>query len=265
MAENKKTLLKFNDVTMRFGGLKAVDELSFDVKENEILGIIGPNGAGKTTVFNCLTQFYKDYEGDILYRKQNDDEFLDLNTIPVNRVIDHGIVRTFQNIELVPDLSVIDNVLIGGHRQFETGVFAHIFRTGKYKREEKALKEKALDILKFMNLDTIKDIPAGGQPYGVLKRIEIARTLMSDPKLIILDEPAAGLNESETTELTRIIHEIQKTYQASILVIEHDMSFVMGICDRVCAINFGKFIAIDTPKNIQNHPEVQKAYLGEGE
>ncbi len=265
MADTKKTLLKFDHVTMRFGGLKAVDDLAFDVKENEILGIIGPNGAGKTTVFNCLTQFYKDYEGTILYRKQNEDDFIDLNTVLVTRIIDLGIVRTFQNIELVPDLSVIDNVLIGAHRQFETGVFAHIFRTGKYKKEEKNLRDKASDILKFMNLDAIKDSPAGGQPYGVLKRIEIARTLMSDPKLIILDEPAAGLNESETTELTRIIHDIQKKYQASILVIEHDMNFVMRICDRVCAINFGKFIAIDTPKNIQSHPEVQKAYLGEGE
>lgn len=264
MDKINQSLLKFEDVTMQFGGLKAVDSLSFDVKENEILGIIGPNGAGKTTVFNCLTQFYKDYEGKILYHFQG-EEFLDLNAYPVTDIIDLGIVRTFQNIELVPDLSVIDNVLIGAHTQFETGVFAHIFRTRKYKNEERTLRKKAMNILEFMNLDSIKDMPAGGQPYGTLKRIEIARTLMNNPKLIILDEPAAGLNESETRELAKIIYGIQEQYQASILVIEHDMSFVMDVCDRVCAINFGKFIAIDTPKKIQNHPEVQKAYLGEAE
>ncbi len=258
-SENK-TLLKLDSVSMNFGGLKAVDDLSLEVKEKEIVGIIGPNGAGKTTVFNCITQFYKNYEGQITLLGDNNN-YIDLKSVKVTEVIDKGIARTFQNLELVPDLSVLDNVLVGAHNQYKTGVFKHILRFPA-KKEETTIRQKALEILDFMNLTSIKDLYAGSQPYGIRKKIEIARTLMSNPKLIILDEPAAGLNDSETDELEALIYKIRDEFNTSILLIEHDMGFVMNICNRVCAINFGKFLAMDTPKKIQSHKDVQEAYLG---
>jgi len=256
-------VLKLDNVTMRFGGLTAVNQLSFSIKPKEIVGLIGPNGAGKTTVFNCVTQFYDTYEGTISFK--NDEEIVNLKDKKVTEVIDLGIARTFQNIELVPDLSILDNIMIGAHTMFKTGILQHVFRTPKAKAEESSIREKAVEALKFMHIDHLKDQFAGGQPYGVQKKIEIARTLISNPKLIILDEPAAGLNDNETDELEILIYKIRDNYGASILLIEHDMGFVMEICDRVCAINFGQFLAMDTPKNIQNHPDVQEAYLGKEE
>jgi branched-chain amino acid transport system ATP-binding protein len=258
---NKNNVLEVQNLTMRFGGLIAVNNLSFDVKEKEIVGIIGPNGAGKTTVFNCITQFYKDDEGDIWFRN-NDNQEINLNDVDVTDVINHGLVRTFQNVELVKDLSIIDNILIGAHNQFKTNVFMHILHSKKVREEEQQLREKAMSILSFLKLDHLKDQYAFGQPYGVLKKIEIARTLMCNPKVIILDEPAAGLNDLETDELSTIINQIRDEYNCSVVLIEHDMGFVMDICDRICAINFGKFLAMDTPQNIQKNPLVQEAYLG---
>lgn len=297
-----KTVLEVKNLTMRFGGLTAVDNLSFDVLENEIVGIIGPNGAGKTTVFNCITQFYKTYEGDIEFLKEKDvydqeienyiilktkqlqkdkteitediqkqiqqeakdevSEYYLLNDFKVTDVINLGLVRTFQNIELVPDLSIIDNVLIGAHNQFKTSLFSHMLQTKKVRKEDKALRLIAYNILKSFGLEDIMFQFAFGQPYGVLKKIEIARTLMCNPKAIILDEPAAGLNDLETKELTDIIYKIRDEYNCAIVLIEHDMGFVMEVCDRICAINFGKFLAMDKPKEIQANKDVQEAYLG---
>lgn len=264
MTTKQKPILELDHVGMTFGGLKAVDDLSFTVHEGEIVGLIGPNGAGKTTVFNCVTQFYKDYTGSIYYHL-DDDTKIDLRDTHVTKVIDLGIVRTFQNIELVPDLTILENVLIGAHNQFKTGIFQHILKTKKAREEEKTLRAKALEVLSFMNIASLKDMYVSGQPYGILKKIEIARTLMANPRLIILDEPAAGLNEAETEELQNLVYKIRDTYNTSILLIEHDMGFVMNICERVCAINFGKFLAIDKPKNIQQNPDVQEAYLGKDE
>ncbi|AIO18933.1 Lipopolysaccharide export system ATP-binding protein LptB [Candidatus Izimaplasma bacterium HR1] len=255
------TVLEVKNLTMRFGGLVAVDDLSFDVKEKEIVGIIGPNGAGKTTVFNCITQFYKDDEGEIWFRDKTGTE-INLNNIKVTDVINYGLVRTFQNIELVKDLSIIDNVLIGAHKGFKFDVFSHIFKTKKAAEEEENIREKAMSILKTLKLDQVCNQLVYGQPYGVLKKVEIARTLMLDPKVIILDEPAAGLNDKETSELADIINKIKNDFNCSIVLIEHDMGFVMDICDRICAINFGKFLAMDIPKKIQQNPLVQEAYLG---
>jgi branched-chain amino acid transport system ATP-binding protein len=260
----KKTILELKNVTMRFGGLTAVDELSLDVKEGEIVGLIGPNGAGKTTVFNCVTQFYKEYTGDIFFLDDAGNQ-IDLRDYKVTDIASLGLIRTFQNVELVKDLSILDNLLIGAHHHYQTGILQHMFHTPKAKKEEKALKEKAYEILKFLGIYELKDFYVAGQPYGILKKIEIARTLMSDPKLIILDEPAAGLNDSETDELETLIHQIREKYKTTILLIEHDMGFVMNICDRVCAISFGKYLAMDTPKNIQKNPIVQEAYLGKDE
>lgn len=256
-------ILELKDVTMTFGGLRAVDGLSFSMNAGEIVGLIGPNGAGKTTVFNCVTQFYKEYEGSILYG--GNGEVVDLRTLPVTGVVQHGIARTFQNLDLVPDLSIVDNVLVGAHTHFTTGVVAHLLRTPKARREESELREKAEGVLGFLGIDHLKDLYVAGQPYGILKKVEIARTLMTDPKLIILDEPAAGLNDQETDELDALIYEIRDKFNTSILLIEHDMGLVMKICDRVCAINFGKFLAMDTPAKIQRDPQVQEAYLGKDE
>ncbi len=257
----KIPILTLENLSMSFGGLKAVDNLSLSIYQGETIGLIGPNGAGKTTVFNCVTQFYKDYQGKILF-KPNDGEQIDLRDVKVTDVINHGLARTFQNVELVPDLSIIDNLLIGAHHLYRTGIFSHIFRTKKMRNEEKQLREKGIEILKFLGIVHLKDFFVKGQPYGILKKVEIARTLMSDPTLIILDEPAAGLNDQETDELEKIIKQIKQQYQVTILLIEHDMGFVMNLCDRVCAINFGRFLAFDTPKNIQQNKAVQEAYLG---
>lgn len=255
-----RPILELDGVTMTFGGLKAVDNLSFTVNEGEIVGLIGPNGAGKTTVFNCVTQFYKEYSGTIRLHGENGP--VDLRALPVTDVVKHGIARTFQNLELVRDLSILDNVMVGSHTHFETGIISHLLKTPKARREERDMREKAAGILDFLGIGELKELYAGGQPYGILKKIEIARTLMTDPRLIILDEPAAGLNDQETDELDALIYRIRDQFNTSILLIEHDMGLVMNICDRVCAINFGRFLAMDVPASIQTNPLVQEAYLG---
>ncbi|MFP4483624.1 MAG: ABC transporter ATP-binding protein [Spirochaetaceae bacterium] len=258
--KEQRPILELDGVTMTFGGLKAVDGLSFTVYEGEIVGLIGPNGAGKTTVFNCVTQFYKEYTGTI--RLYGGNGPIDLRTLPVTAVVQQGVTRTFQNLELVRDLSILDNVMVGSHTQFETGIISHLLKTPKARREEREMQEKAADILDFLGIGHLKDVYVAGQPYGILKKIEIARTLMSEPRLIILDEPAAGLNDQETNELDALIYRIRDHFKTSILLIEHDMGLVMNICDRVCAINFGRFLAMDVPAKIQTNPLVQEAYLG---
>ncbi len=261
---SKKPILTVHEVSMFFGGLKAVDDLSFTINEKEIIGLIGPNGAGKTTVFNCVTQFYKKYTGTITYVNR-DNKVINLKDYDVTKIASLGIARTFQNIELIPDLSILDNVLIGAFNQFETKVIAHIFRTPKMRRQEKALTEKAENILKRLHIHHLKDMYVAGQPYGILKKVELARALISDPRLIILDEPAAGLNDKETDELEALVYQIRDEFNTTVLLIEHDMGLVMNLCDRVVAINFGKFLAYDTPQNIQKNPLVQEAYLGKDE
>ena len=254
-------LLDIQNLSMSFGGLKAVNDLSFNIKKDEIVGLIGPNGAGKTTVFNCITQFYKEKEGEVLFRNK-EDIIINLNDIHVEKVIKEGLVRTFQNVELIKDLSIIDNLLVGAHTLYKTDFVAHMLRTKKSREEELFFRNKAIYILDFLGINHLQEQLVAGQPYGILKKIGIARTLMSDPQLIILDEPAAGLNEQETMELSKLIVEIKNTFKCSILLVEHDMGFVMDVCDRICAINFGKFLAMGDPEYIQKHPDVQEAYLG---
>lgn len=254
-------VLSIEDLSIAFGGLKAVDNLSFDIKENEIFGLIGPNGAGKTTVFNCITQFYRPDSGTILFKdkKGNISNLRDNN---VHEIIGLGLVRTFQNIELIRELSILDNVLIGAHTDFKASILSQALRLPKARREEKKLREKAINILKSLDLEDRKDMLVGGQPYGILKKVEFARTLMCDPKLIILDEPAAGLNEIETIELAKTIRSIRDQFNCSIFLVEHDMRLVMDVCDTICAINFGKFLALGSAKEIQGNKDVQAAYLG---
>ncbi len=255
------TVLRVQDLCMYFGGVHAVDGLSFDVKKGEIFGLIGPNGAGKTTVFNCITQFYKPTSGTLLFENKA-GEVIDLTEEKVHDVVVQGIVRTFQNVEVIREVSVLDNLLIAGHRQFTVSLAAQALHLPELKRQERIIREKALRVLDFMGLTAYKDWYAAGLPYGILKKIEIARTLMCDPQLIILDEPAAGLNDTETVELADLIRRIRDTMGCTILLVEHDMGLVMNICQTVCAISFGKLLAIGTPEQIQKDPQVQKAYLG---
>ncbi len=253
-------ILEVKDLSISFGGLKAVDNLTFSIEEGEIYGLIGPNGAGKTTVFNLITQFYKPTNGTVCFTPG--DKRINLIERQVHEIIELGLVRTFQNVELIPSLTLIENLLVGAHVHYETGIMAQIFRTKKYKEEEKHKREKAEKILKFLEIDHLKDQYAGAQPYGVLKKTEIGRTLMANPKLIILDEPAAGLNESETEQLVELIRIIRDEYKCSVLIVEHDMGLIMNVCDRICAISFGKRLAIGTPEEIQANKDVQEAYLG---
>ena len=254
-------LLSVRGLKMYFGGLKAVDDLTFDVKKGEIFGLIGPNGAGKTTVFNCITRFYDATGGD-MYFENKYGEVVDLRKYKVHDIILQGIGRTFQNIELVKEISVLENLLVASTRTYRTGLFAHALSLPSLKKEEKLLREKAMRILKFMELESYANWLAFGLPYGILKKVEIARALMADAKLIIMDEPAAGLNDSETAELTKTIRRIRDEFGVTILLVEHDMGLVMNVCDTVCAISFGQMLAIGTTEEIQKNKAVQEAYLG---
>lgn len=258
---NNNILLKVEDLSIAFGGLKAVDSLSFDIKEKEIFGLIGPNGAGKTTVFNCITQFYKPDNGKVLFNT-NTNEVEDLVGKKPHEIISKGLVRTFQNIELIRELTVMENILVGSHIEFKSSFISQALRLPSARKEEAKIREKAEEVLKFMGLYDIKDHFVAGQPYGILKKIELARTLMLSPKLIILDEPAAGLNDTETLELIKVVRAIGEKYNTAILLVEHDMKFVTELCNRICAISFGKLLAIGTPEEIQSNENVQIAYLG---
>lgn len=258
---DRSVVLDVKNLSIQFGGLKAVDDLSMTIHDSEIFGLIGPNGAGKTTVFNCITQFYKPNSGTIMF-ETHDGKSVDLCSVPVHKIIEKGLVRTFQNVELIRELSILDNVLIGGHVGFKSGLIDQFLNTKKARTEEANQREKAMDILRFLEIENLALYPAWGQPYGVLKKVELARTMMSNPKLIILDEPAAGLNDVETIQLAQTIRKIRDNLKCSILLVEHDMRLVMDVCDRICAISFGKHLATGTPKEIQSNVEVQKAYLG---
>lgn len=257
----KESVLSIEGLKMYFSGIKAVDDLSFDVKKGEIFGLIGPNGAGKTTVFNCVTQFYKPTAGQITYldRFGNTVSLTDLHT---SDIIKTGIARTFQNLELVYWLSVIDNLLIGAHAFYRSTLADQFIHTAKFKREEEIFRQRAMKLLNRLGILAYKDMFPYGLPYGVLKKVELARTLMSDPQLIILDEPAAGLNESETEQLEDIIRLIRDDFHCTIFLVEHDMNLVMNVCDTVCAMSFGKLLSIGTPEQIQSNQLVQEAYLG---
>lgn len=262
LSENE--VLKIDHLSIHFGGLKAVDDLSFSIRKNEIYGLIGPNGAGKTTVFNCITQFYKPNHGTIEFRLK-DGGSTNLVDHKVHEIIRLGLVRTFQNVELIRELSVLDNVLIGAHIDFKASMLEQALKLPRARKEEKVLREEAEDILRKLDIYDRKDMLVWGQPYGILKKVELARTLMCRPSLIILDEPAAGLNDVETLQLAQLIRRIRDKFECSVLLVEHDMRLVMDVCDRICAISFGRFLAEGTAKEIQANPLVQEAYLGSKE
>ena len=255
----KMPILEARHLGIEFGGLKAVDDFNLTIGRTEIAGLIGPNGAGKTTVFNLLTKVYQPTSGTVLLDGKDTHN---MNTVSINKA---GIARTFQNIRLFGDLTVEDNVKIGLHNQMRYGVWNGVFRLPKYWKKEKQAHEKALDLLSIFDMQDLAGAQAGSLPYGAQRRLEIVRALATNPKLLLLDEPAAGMNPTETAELLSCIHTIRDTFHVAILLIEHDMSLVMRVCERIQVINFGQTIAAGLPEEIASNQEVIEAYLGEEE
>ena len=255
---DKSPILECSHLGIDFGGLRAVDDFNLTIGRTEIAGLIGPNGAGKTTVFNLLTKVYQPTRGTILL---DGIDTAGKTTTQINRM---GIARTFQNIRLFSDLSVEDNVKVGLHNQERYSALTGVLRLPKYWRQEKAAHERALELLSLFEMQDLADHKAGSLPYGAQRRLEIVRALATNPSLLLLDEPAAGMNPSETAELMENIVKIRDTFQIAILLIEHDMNLVMGICEGICVLNFGRVIAKGTSEEIQASPAVIEAYLGKG-
>ena len=253
---DKSPILECRNLGIDFGGLSAVSDFNMAIGRTEIAGLIGPNGAGKTTVFNLLTKVYQPTRGTIMLDGKDTHS---MTTAQVNRA---GIARTFQNIRLFSNLSVEDNVKVGLHNQMRYGMLSGILRLPGYWKEERVARERALELLSIFDMQDLASHQAGSLPYGAQRRLEIVRALASNPSLLLLDEPAAGMNPSETAELMNNIRKIRDTFHIAIMLIEHDMNLVMGVCEGICVLNFGKVIAKGTPEEIQANPAVIEAYLG---
>ncbi len=253
---DKMPVLECKHLGIDFGGLTAVEDFNLIIGKTEIAGLIGPNGAGKTTVFNLLTKVYEPTRGTSMI---NGIDMHGMDTVAASK---HGIARTFQNIRLFSNMSVEDNVRIGLHNQIKYDMFSGIFRLPTFWKKEKQQHEKALELLSIFGMQDMGDMVAGSLPYGAQRRLEIVRALATDPKLLLLDEPAAGMNPHETEELMDNIIRIRDQFQIAILLIEHDMNLVMGVCEGICVLNFGRIIAKGTADEIQANPAVIEAYLG---
>ena len=250
-------LLRATKLSKEFGGLKAVSNFDVTIEKGELIGLIGPNGAGKTTAFNLLTGVYEPTTGEIEFDGKS---MLGLKPYQITQ---HGLARTFQNIRLFAELSVLDNVKIAYHFHVKYGILESVLHMGRYHKEEKEIEEKAIALLEIFKLADKKDEIAKNLPYGQQRRLEIARALAAQPKLLLLDEPAAGMNPQETQQLMKMIQWIRTEFDLTILLIEHDMSLVMNVCERIYVLEYGSIIAQGTPMEIKNNPKVIEAYLGE--
>ena len=252
----KLPVLDVRNLGIDFGGLTAVDSFNITIGPTEIAGLIGPNGAGKTTIFNLLTGVYQPTRGSVLVNG------IDIKGMPVHKVNKLGIARTFQNIRLFNDMTALDNVKVGMHNEIKCPFVASLLRLPAYYRSEAAANMKAMELLEFMGLGDVADQKAGSLPYGVQRRLEIVRALATNPSIILLDEPAAGMNPSETAELMHQIRRIRDTFHIAIFLIEHDMNLVMNVCETIAVVNYGKIICKGTPEQVRQNPAVIEAYLG---
>ena len=256
---DKLPVLDVRNLGIDFGGLTAVDSFNITIGPTEISGLIGPNGAGKTTIFNLLTGVYQPTRGSVLVNG------IDIKGMPIHKVNKLGIARTFQNIRLFTDMTALDNVKVGMHNNIKCSFIESLLHLPSYKRSEEKANAKAMELLDFMGLAEFADVKAGSLPYGVQRRLEIVRALASNPSIILLDEPAAGMNPSETAELMHQIRRIRDTFHIAIFLIEHDMNLVMNVCEAIAVVNYGRIIAKGTPEEIRSNPAVIEAYLGKEE
>ena len=252
----KQPVLDVRNLGIDFGGLTAVDSFKITIGPTEISGLIGPNGAGKTTIFNLLTGVYQPTRGSVLING------IDIKGMPIHKVNKLGIARTFQNIRLFTEMTALENVKVGMHNEIKCPFLASLLHLPSYYKAEKKSNEKAMELLDFMGLADVADVKAGSLPYGVQRRLEIVRALATNPSIILLDEPAAGMNPSETTELMHQIRRIRDTFHIAIFLIEHDMNLVMNVCEAIAVVNYGRIIAKGTPEEIRQNPAVIEAYLG---
>jgi branched-chain amino acid transport system ATP-binding protein len=257
VAAGAPAVIAVRDVSVRFGGIVALDGVGFEIREREILGLIGPNGAGKTTLFNCLSRLYTPSAGAIEFAGR------DLLGQPAHRIAGLGIGRTFQNVAAFKKLSVRDNIRVGAHSASASDPLSDALRLPWVRRHERKVDRTAEDLIRWLRLETVADLPVAGLPFGTQKRVELARALATEPKLLLLDEPAGGLNHDEVEELGRLIRRIRDERGVTVLLVEHHMALVMSVSDRVVVLNFGKKIAEGSPDEVQRHPDVIHAYLGE--